>query len=133
MTHTLKLSSPKIRAKAHAWIDAAPEGCLVVFTPEPKRSLEQNKMLWSCLQDISKQVDLHGKKRTPETWKLVLMHALKYECAFEIGLNGEPFPTGFRSSQLSVKQMSEMIEYILAFGAEHGVRWTDYGYTEERT
>lgn len=130
--HTLKLSSDRIRAKAHLWIDRAPDGCVVKFEPEPKRSLDQNSKLWACLGDISKQVQHNGKYRSAESWKLILMHALKYECAFEIGLNGEPFPTGFRSSQLSVKQMSEMIEFIMAFGAENGVRWTDYGYNEER-
>ena len=32
---------------------------------------------------------------------------------------------GLRSSALSVKQMSDLIEYIRAFAAEQGVVWSD--------
>ena len=126
--HTLKLASDRVRALAHAWIDRAPEECLVKFYPEKNRTTEQNAKLWAMLGDISKQVQHNGRYRTPESWKLLVMHALKYECAFEIGLNGEPFPTGFRSSQLSIKQMSELIEWVYAFGAEQGVKWSERGF-----
>lgn len=130
-THTLKLSQDRVRALAHAWIDAAPEGTVVKFQPEPTRSLEQNAKLWAMLGDISKQVLHNGKHRSPESWKLLMMHALKYECAFEIGLNGEPFPVGFRSSQLGVKQMAELISWIYAYGAENGVVWSERGWDNE--
>ena len=53
------------------------------------------------------------------------MHACGYAIRFEMGLNGEPFPVGFRSSQLSKAQMTDLIEFILAWGTERGVRWSD--------
>ena len=59
---------------------------------------------------------------------MLILHALKYEVAFEIGLNGEPFPTGFSSKALSVSQMSELIEFIYAYGAENGVKWSERGW-----
>ena len=126
--HRLRIASDAMRAKARAWVDAAPIGCLVAFEPDPKRSTEQNAKMWAMLGDISKQCQLHGKSKAPETWKLVMMHALKYECAFEIGMNGDPFPVGYKSSKLSVSEMSEFIEYIYSYGAEQGVMWSEKGY-----
>ena len=52
------------------------------------------------------------------------MNACGWECQFLEGLDGRPFPQGFRSSHLTKSQMSNLIEWLLAFGAEHGVRWT---------
>jgi hypothetical protein len=126
--HRLRIASDAIRAKARAWVDAAPIGCLIRFYPEPKRTDAQNDKMWAMLGDISKQCQLHGKSKLPETWKFVMMHALKYECAFEIGLNGDPFPVGYKSSQLSAQKMSELIEYIYSYGAEQGVMWSEKGY-----
>ncbi|MGL5733630.1 MAG: recombination protein NinB [Beijerinckiaceae bacterium] len=40
------------------------------------------------------------------------------------GLDGRPFPQGFRSSRMTVAQMSAMIEYMTAWGAENGVRFS---------
>lgn len=80
------------------------------------------------LGDISKQVEHAGMKHTPETWKALFMHSLGYETRFLSGLDGEPFPAGFRSSQLSVKEMAELITFIDAWGAENGVLWSERGF-----
>jgi hypothetical protein len=42
-----------------------------------------------------------------------------------MGLNGQPFPTGFRSSEMTKDQMSMLIEWLYQFGAENGVAWSD--------
>jgi hypothetical protein len=47
-----------------------------------------------------------------------------WECQFVEGLDGRPFPKGFRSSHLTKKQMSDLIEFILAWGSENGVKWS---------
>jgi hypothetical protein len=49
------------------------------------------------------------------------MHALGHSVRFEMGLNGEPFPVGFRSSQLTKAQMSDLMEFMSAWAAERGV------------
>src|SRR3569623_1398765 len=66
-----------------------------------------------------------GRCQTPEVWKALFMHACGHAVQFENGLNGQPFPTGFRSSRLTKAEMSELIECILEYGARHGVRWSD--------
>ena len=49
-----------------------------------------------------------------------MMHACGFEVAFQMGLNGEPFPTGWRTSRLSKRQMAELITFIAAYGDQHG-------------
>ena len=130
-THTLKLANDRVRATAHAWIDKAPDGTLVRFDQDPKRNLEQNAKMWAMLADVSNQIEHNGSKHTPETWKLLFMHSLGHQSRFESGLDGEVFPVGFRSSNLSVKEMSELIEWIYAWGAQNGVTWSERGLSYE--
>lgn len=126
--HTLKLSSDRVRALARAWVTRAPEGSLLRLITEPKHSDSQRDKLFAMLGDISKQCKAHGKPRSKETWKLLMLHALKYDVAFEMGLNGEPFPVGFSIKTLSPRQMSDLIEYCYHFGAENGVVWSERGW-----
>ncbi len=129
-THDFRIATEGHRATAFQWVARAPVGCIIKFQPEPTRSQIQNSKMWAMLADISKQCLVRGEKKSSETWKLLAMKALKYECAFEIGLDGEPFPVGFRSSHLSVKKMAELIEWLYAYGAENDVRWTERGWDE---
>lgn len=41
------------------------------------RSTAQNALLWSCLTDVSRQVEWYGQKLTPEDWKEMATAALK--------------------------------------------------------
>ena len=120
---TVILAGPAQRQLAKRLIDAAPVGA-VVNVREAKRTLDQNAKLWAMLSDLSR-AQPGGRKCTPDTWKLLVMHACGHACQFEIGLNGQPFPTGFSSSNLSKSQMSDLIEWMYAFGAEHGVVWSE--------
>lgn len=88
--------------------------------------------MWCLLHDISKQVQHNGKHHSPETWKQLAMHALGHEVVFQMGLNEEVFPVGFRSSRLTVRQMADLIEWLYAYGAEQGVKWSERGFTEEK-
>lgn len=115
--------SDKVRTKLHAWIDRAPAGMIVQFI-ENKRTLEQNSKLWPMLTDISTQLTWHGVKYPPEDWKDYLMHQLRggrWMPAEEGGM----VPVGFRTSELSRAEFSDLIEVVYAFGARHGVEWSD--------
>ena len=111
------------RQTAKRLIDRAPPGA-VVNVREATRTGEQNDKMWAMLSDVSRAKPL-GRMHPPETWKALFMHALGHAVRFEEGLNGEPFPVGFRSSRLTKRQMVDLIEFITAYGAEHGVTWTD--------
>jgi hypothetical protein len=120
---TIRLTGPRQREEAKRQIDAAPDGWVCKLGEETRRDA-QNKMLWACLADISKAMPL-GRRHTPDEWKILFMNACGWEVQFIEGLDGRPFPQGFRSSRMTVKQMADLITYILAFGAENGVRWSD--------
>lgn len=123
MTHTVILKEPRHRALAVQLVMKAPDG-FVVTIKEQTRTGEQSDKMWAMLGDISRAKPL-GRRHTPDDWKAIFMNACGWECQFQAGLDGRPFPKGFRSSNLTKSQMSTLIEYIYAFGAEHSVPWSN--------
>jgi hypothetical protein len=120
---TVILHGDSQRHFAKLLIDRAPADA-VVNIRAATRSTDQNALMWAILSDISRAKP-EGRCHTPETWKALFMHALGHSVRFEMGLNGEPFPVGFRSSHLSKAQMTDLIEFIYAWGSERGIRWSD--------
>ena len=120
---TIRLTNVGNRTLAHRWIDIAPHGA-VLNIREATRTNEQNALMWSLLSDISRTKP-QGRVLPPEVWKCVFMAAVGHQCRFEPALDGNGVvPVGFKSSRLTKAEMSDLIECILAFGAEHGVQWT---------
>lgn len=121
--HTIILGSDYSRIAAMTVVQKAPHGS-VMTVAAPKRTLDQNAKMHAMLSDISRAMPM-GRRHTPDDWKAILMNACGWECQFQEGLDGRPFPMGFRSSKLTKDQMSTLIEYMNAFGAEHGVAWSN--------
>ncbi len=122
---TLVLNSPDIRAKAQNWCARAPAGTRIDFKG-PKRTIPQNSMLWSHLTDIASAVRWHGLKLSVEDWKYIFLDALKRETRIVPNLDGNGFVNlGRSSSDLSKQEMTDLIELIRAFGANHGVTFID--------
>lgn len=117
---TIILHQPKHRAAAVRLIGLAPDGAVVTVSP-PRRSLDQNARMWAMLSSVSRQLEHNGTKYPPETWKAIFMHALGHQIRMVPGLDGEPFPLGYRSSRLSKEQMSDLMEFITAEGIRRGV------------
>lgn len=111
------------RHLAKRLIDAAPADA-VVNIHQAKRTLDQNAKMWAMLSDISRAKP-EGRNATPEVWKALFMHACGHASQFEMGLNGQPFPVGFRTSRLNKLEMAELIETIYEYGARHDVRWSE--------
>lgn len=123
MAQTVILRGHDQRQLAKQLIDRAPIDAVVRIS-EPKRTLDQNAKLWAMLSDISRAKP-QGRMHTPEVWKALFMHACGHAVQFEHGLDGQPFPVGFRSSRLTKAQMSDLVEFIYSYGAEHGVQWSE--------
>ena len=119
----IKLIGSAQRYHAAKFIEQAPDGYIVTIK-EPTRSLDQNARLWAMLTDVSKAMP-HGRRHTPDDWKCLFMHACGWEVQFLDGLDGRPFPSGFRSSHTTVRQMADLITFISAYGDEHGVAWSE--------
>jgi hypothetical protein len=125
MRFLLILANDAIRKKAKEWIDKAPDRMRVEFR-EAKRSNEQNSKMWAMLTDISEQVTHAEQKYDTDRWKVIMLYGLGREVEFLPSHDNVTFvPYGPRSSELSVAEMSEMIEFMLAFGAEHDVIFHD--------
>jgi len=122
----LTINTSADRQRAVAWASKAPEGTRIEFK-RSKRSLPQNDHMWALLTDVARQLQWHGQHLTPDDWKLVFLDGLKREKRLVPALNGDGFVNlGRSSSDLSKDEMSELIELIMAFGAEHGVEFGDH-------
>ena len=117
---TVILDSRYNRDKGHRLIDAAPVGAVLTIKA-PSRTADQNAKLWAMLSDISRAMPF-GKKHPPEVWKELFCHACGWAVQFETGLNGQPFPVGYRTSRMSKAQMADLITFIDAWAAENGIR-----------
>lgn len=111
------------RVLAKDLIDKAPVDAVVKISPAT-RTPSQNDKFWAMLGDISRAKP-EGRVHTPEVWKCIFMNALGYEVSFQQGLNGEPFPMGFRSSRLTKAQMSDLMEFMYEYGARHNILWSE--------
>lgn len=119
------LNSKDDRVRAINTIAAAPAGARVEVKAE-RRSLDQNSRMWAMLTDIAQQLPWHGQKLRPDDWKLLFLDALKRETKAIPNLDGSGIVAiGRSSSDLTKGEMSDMIELMLAFGAEHGVTFHD--------
>jgi hypothetical protein len=121
---TVILRGDSQRAFAHTLIDRAGDD-FVVNVRQPNRNVDQNARMWAMLSDISRAKP-EGRRWTTDTWKAAFMHSLGHQCQFADGLDGSgPFPVGFKSSRLTVKQMADLITVIAEYGDRHGVQWTE--------
>ncbi len=113
------------RLRAVSLAQKVPDGTRIEFKAA-KRSLPQNDFMWSMLSDISAKLPWHGVKLTPEDWKLLFLDALNRELRIAPNLDGTGFVNlGRKSSALSKDEMSQLIELIRAFGANHGITFID--------
>ena len=118
------LAHAEARRRAAQFAHEAPDGYCVTFA-EPTRNLEQNARLWAMLADISRQVDWYGKRLTSEDWKHVFSSSLR-KLDVVPNLDGSGFVAlGMSTSKLSKREFSDLIELAAAFGAEHGVEWSE--------
>lgn len=121
--------TPATRARAIELVRAAPDGHF--FTPPrpPTRTLAQSAKLHAMLGDVARQVrwPVNGTLTllTLEDWKAIITASLAQEQRMAAGVRGGFVILGKRTSAMTIADMSEMIEFLYAFGAEHGVAWSE--------
>jgi hypothetical protein len=117
------LNSHADRDKVSRWAHGVPAGTRVEFKA-PRRSLDQNSLLWAMLTDVSAQVDWYGQKLSPEDWKDVFTASLR-RARVVPGIDAGTFvPLGMRTSDMSKAEFSDLIELMRAFAAERGVTFS---------
>jgi hypothetical protein len=125
----LTLDSTAKREQAIDWIRKAKTGSRVEFKG-PARSLDQNSRFWAMLTDCAVQGRINGRRFNTEDWKTMFMTAYAEERGLEIrhlpALNrAGMIPCGRSSSDLSVQEMTELMDWIDAWGAENGITFHD--------
>ena len=123
MAQTVIIRGQSQRDLAKRLIDAAAVGH-VVTVKEETRNADQNALMWVLLSDISRAKP-EGRQWVPETWKAAFMHYRGHQVHFCEALDGSgPFPMGFRTSRLTVRQMADLITTIQEYGDRHNIAWS---------
>jgi hypothetical protein len=120
---TVRLVSDHSRRIAAELAFKAPHGSVANYRP-PTRTNDQNAKMWAMLSDIARAKP-EGRDLTTDKWKSLFMDAIGIPADWEPGINGGVVNVGYRSSRLSKEQMSDMIEQMYSYGAEHAVPWTE--------
>lgn len=106
------------------WALGVPLGSRVEFK-KPRRSLDQNSLLWSRLTEVSQQVEWYGQHLSPEDWKDVCTASLR-KARVVPGIDpGSYVPLGMRTSDMSKEEMTALLDLIEAFGVQQGVVFSD--------
>ncbi len=130
--------NPQVRQNAIRALMALPDGHTATFAP-PTRSGGQNDFFHTICSDIAKSAfEWAGKPRKPEEWKVLLVSghtkATQGEVEFVPGLEGEFVNIRESTARMSVKRAASLLEYALAWCADHNIPLTDtrrQGYFQE--
>jgi len=91
------------------------------------RSNEQNEKFHAMIGEIAKQAQHLGSKWDAESWKRLLVDQFCRENDIKTGvvipnLSGDGIvQLGFQTRKFTKEQASEFVEWLHAWGAEHGV------------
>jgi hypothetical protein len=82
--------------------------------------------MWAMLTDVSRQKHHFNLKLTPDDWKVIFTAALKRELRLVPNLTGDGVvQLGMSTSDMTTAEMTDLIEFMFAWGAENGVLWSD--------
>jgi|KBSMisStandDraft_5_1062788.scaffolds.fasta_scaffold214752_1 hypothetical protein len=99
---------------------------MIVDEEKETRSSEQNRKMWAMLGEIAEQLQINGQSFDKDRWKAIMLHAWGEQVEFLPTLDGTSFfPYGHQTSKLSTKKMSSFLEFIIAEGAQRGVKFAD--------
>lgn len=120
----LTLANDAVRQQAHNWIAKAPQGTRVEFKA-PRRSLDQNALMWSLMGQIADQLLWFGERLTADDFKDIISAHLR-KARVVPGIDpGTVVPLGMRTSDMTKEEMTNMIECAFSFGAERGVTFRE--------
>lgn len=126
--HRLQIWTQEDREKAVRGVRAAPKG-YVLELRAPTRSLMQNARLWAMLDEISTNIEWYGQKLSAEHWKEIFSAAVTAQ-KFVPGIEGGVVALGVKTSQMTIQEMGDLMEYMTAWAAERGVV---FNFPEDRS
>jgi hypothetical protein len=133
---TFYLVHQEARSRAARFCIEAPDGWRVVFA-EPKRKEVQSDKFHAMIGDIARQTTYAGQRWDAEDMKRILVD----EFAEEMRSQGRPLhhdgrlipsengrrviQLGIQSRELWVREASDFIEFLYAWGNDRGVQWSE--------
>lgn len=131
---------PQLRRRAVEAVQTASDGCLVEILP-PSKSREQESRYHAMLGDIARQCTHLNEAQDAETWKRLCVDQFRRDTLTDPDIGGYWKGKGLRiipaldGSRIVVlgeqtrkfprKVASAFTTWLFAFGAEHGVQWSD--------
>jgi hypothetical protein len=110
------------RQQAVEMVMSAEDG-MVLEIRKPKRSLEQNRLYWAILSDISEQV-VPGKAYEPSVWHEYLRGLFLNERMMELP-DGSVKLLEPSTSELRLDEFSEYVEKVIHWASQHEVKLSD--------
>jgi len=99
------------------------------------RSTAANRLLWSCLADISRQVewpvDGRMQKIDAEDWKSILSAGVTKAQRVAQGIEGGFVMLGQRTSKMTKAEFTALVDFCHAFGDSHGIKWSRTSLSHE--
>lgn len=121
---TVTILGPEERQKIATWAKNVEVGTVVTFRKK-SRSSEQSAKMWAMLHEIADQVEWYGAKLEAEDWKDMATASLRHARVVPGIDRGTYVPLGMHTSTMTIEEMTNLIEFLYAFGAEHGVVFKD--------
>jgi len=99
---------------------------------DPKRTLDQNRLLWPLLRDFAQQIPWHHTENgkwvlgpmQAASWKAVLTAAFERETEMAAGIDGGQVMVGASTSNYGIRKMADFLNFMYAQGNEMGVQWS---------
>lgn len=122
MTKTFVLRDQAVLDRCVAYLRSIFGGeelwAVLIVPADKKRTLEQNDKLHKMFRDLSEEAMLNGRRGTPMAWKAWCLVSLGYADTYTDLATGELVAAPASTSNMSVKQMSELIEGVHRLAAE---------------
>lgn len=124
MRMSFTIRSQTDRDEVAQFVSTLKEG-MRVEVKHGRRSPEQSNLMWAKLNDVANQVIWHGEKLPQTDWKDIFTAALR-RARVVPNIDGDGFvQLGLHTSDLTKEEMSNLLDLIDAFGAEHGVKFKE--------
>lgn len=107
------------------YLEAGKPCRVVVDELKPQRTNDQNAKLQAMCGDVAEQVQWHGQWLSKDDWRHMFVASYRKGQRAVPGIDGGFVVLGASSRDLRVAEAADVIEIIYAFGAEHGVQWSE--------
>lgn len=101
------------------------KGPAIITLTRPKRSNDQNRLMWPLLRDCATQIKHNGMKLSAEDWKDLMTVGFEGVQRSAPSLDGTGLVFfGVSTRKYPKDTFSAFIEFIYASGTELGVKWS---------